>query len=165
MNKYVWILCALGVIASGCVPKINPEQEKASLLAADRAWSQTTTDVEKFMAFFAPDAALYPQGMPIAEGRDAIRQVMNGFMAMPGFVLSWEPVNAEVAATADLGYTAGAYTLTTNDAAGTPMTEKGKYVTVWKKQADGQWKVARDIFNADAPPPPPPPSTPVKKKK
>jgi quercetin dioxygenase-like cupin family protein len=30
-------------------------------------------------------------------------------------------------------------------------TEKGKYVTAWKKQADGSWKVTEDIFNADAP--------------
>jgi hypothetical protein len=33
------------------------------------------------------------------------------------------------------------------------VAEKGKYVTAWKKQADGKWKVTDDIFNADAPPP------------
>jgi hypothetical protein len=43
--------------------------------------------------------------------------------------------------------------MTVNDAAGNPMTEKGKYVEVWKKQADGQWKVVEDIFNADKAPP------------
>ena len=37
------------------------------------------------------------------------------------------------------------------------MTEKGKYVTVWKKQPGGEWKVIEDIFNADAVPPPPAP--------
>jgi hypothetical protein len=35
-----------------------------------------------------------------------------------------------------------------------PAPEKGKYVTVWKKQSDGQWKVAEDIFNADSAGPP-----------
>jgi hypothetical protein len=44
------------------------------------------------------------------------------------------------------------------------MSEKGKYVTVWKKQANGQWKVAEDIFNADAPPPPPAPAAPKGKR-
>ena len=29
-------------------------------------------------------------------------------------------------------------------------TEKGKYVAVWKKQSDGQWKVKEDMFNADS---------------
>ena len=37
------------------------------------------------------------------------------------------------------------------------LTEKGKYVTVFQKQADGGWKAVADIFNEDAPP------TPVKK--
>jgi quercetin dioxygenase-like cupin family protein len=31
-------------------------------------------------------------------------------------------------------------------------TDKGKYVTVWKKQPSGEWKVAEDIFNSDAAP-------------
>lgn len=156
MHKYVWILCVMGLLAPACAPKVEVEQQKAALMEADRAWAQTTTDAEKFMSYFAPDASVSPQGMPIAEGHDAIRQVLNGMMAMPGFALAWEVTKADVAASGDLGYTAGTYTMTSNDAAGSPMTEKGKYVTIWKKQQDGQWKVAQDIFNADAPPPPPP---------
>jgi ketosteroid isomerase-like protein len=158
MHKHVWILCVLGLLAPACARTVNVEQEKTALRDADRAWSQTTTDIDKLMPFFAADASLSPGGMPIAEGTDAIRQVLTGFMGMPGFALTWEGTKVDVAASGDLGYTAGAYTLTVNDAAGTPMTEKGKYVTVWKKQKDGQWKVQHDIFNADTPPPPPPPA-------
>jgi len=33
--------------------------------------------------------------------------------------------------------------------------EKGKYLTVWKKQQDGQWKVAEDIASPDNMGPPP----------
>lgn len=165
MHKYVWILCVVTLLAAGCAPTVNVEQQKAALIAADRAWAQTTTDPENFMSYFAPDASVYPQAMPIAEGPDAIRNVLSGMMAMPGFALAWEAVKADVGASGDLGYTAGTYTMTANDAAGTPMTEKGKYVTVWKKQSDGQWKVVQDIFNADAPPPPPPPPPPAAKRK
>jgi len=69
--------------------------------------------------------------------------------------------SGDVSAAGDLGYTAGAYELTVNDATGKPTTEKGKYVTVWKK-VNGQWMVVRDIFNADAAPPPPtPPASPA----
>jgi ketosteroid isomerase-like protein len=39
--------------------------------------------------------------------------------------------------------------LTKNDAGGKPVTTKGKYVVVWKKQADGKWKVIEDIDNPD----------------
>ncbi len=38
-----------------------------------------------------------------------------------------------------------------NDPSGKMISDKGKYVTVWKKQADGSWKVMLDIFNTDLP--------------
>jgi ketosteroid isomerase-like protein len=44
--------------------------------------------------------------------------------------------------------------MTENDAAGKPMTDKGKYLEVWKKQADGTWKCVVDMFNTDLPAPP-----------
>ena len=164
MQKYVWILCVVGLLAPACARTVNVEQQKTALMDADKAWAQTTTDIEKMMTYFAADASLSPQGMPIAEGHDAIKQAISGMMAMPGFALTWEATKADVGASGDLGYTVGAYTVTMGDSTGTPMTEKGKYVTVWKKQPDGQWKVVQDIFNADAPPPPPPPAPAAKKK-
>jgi ketosteroid isomerase-like protein len=67
-------------------------------------------------------------------------------MANPGFAIQWSVMKAEAAG--DLGYTRGTYELTLQDAAGQPTVDKGKYVTVWKKQADGAWQVAADIFNS-----------------
>jgi ketosteroid isomerase-like protein len=37
------------------------------------------------------------------------------------------------------------------DAHGQPVNDHGKLVEIWKKQADGKWKVAVDIFNSDLP--------------
>ncbi len=164
MHKYVWILCVVGLLAPACARKVDVEQQKAALMEADSVWSQTTTDPEKLMAYFATDASLSPQGMPVAEGHDAIRQVITSMMAMPGFALTWKASKADVSASGDLGYTVGSYEMSVSDSAGTPRSEKGKFITVWKKQPDGKWKVVQDIFNADAPPPPPAPS-PVTKKK
>ena len=45
----------------------------------------------------------------------------------------------------------GSYTLTVSDPAGDPMTIKGRYVDVWKKDASGQWKVAVDAPVSDPP--------------
>ena len=67
----------------------------------------------------------------------------------PGFALQWTPTKAEISASGDLGTTAGTYDMTMGG-----IAEKGKYVTVWKKQSDGAWKVTDDIFNADAAGPP-----------
>jgi ketosteroid isomerase-like protein len=164
VRRYTWLLIAVTGLSVGCGSSTNVAQERSALLAVDREWSQTTADLNKFLSYYASDASVYPQGMPIATGSEAIRDAMTKMASMPGFSLQWSATKADVSASGDLGYTTGAYQMTMNDAAGKPMSEKGKYVTVWKKQANGQWKAADDIFNADAPPPPPAPAAPKGKR-
>ena len=58
----------------------------------------------------------------------------------------------------------GAYTMTLAvPGAPAPVQDRGKYIEIWRKQADGPWKLARDIFNSDLPPAAPPPPEPAKK--
>jgi ketosteroid isomerase-like protein len=165
MRWKIWMLAAAACLVAGCGKSVNVEQERNALLALDREWSQTTTDLNKFVSYYTADASLYPQGMPVATGTEAIREALTKMSSMPGFSLHWDPTKADVSASGDLAYTTGTYQMAMNDAAGKPMTEKGKYVTVWKKQQNGQWKAADDIFNADAPPPPPAPATAAKPKR
>lgn len=147
MRRCIWLVWVVASLAAGCAPSVNLEQERNSLLALDREWSQTTKDTEKFLSYFAPDASVYPQGMPVARGTAAIRDTFTKMNSMPGMSLAWSATKADVGATGDLGYTAGTYEMTLDGA-----SEKGKYVTVWKKQSGGAWKVMEDIFNADAAP-------------
>ena len=149
MSRFPPLFIGLAALAVGtaCAPSVNVEQERAALLSADREWSQTATDPEKFAATFADGGSIYPPGMPIVAGGDAIRKTFTEIAKTPGFALSWVPAKADVAASGDIGHTTGTYQMTMG-----AVTEKGKYVTAWKKQADGKWKVTDDIFNADAPP-------------
>ena len=94
----------------------------------------------------------------MASGKEAIRKVISDLFAMPGFSVKWQPTKVEAARSGDLGYAWGTYELTANDPKGNPMTDRGKYVEVWKKQADGSWKAIVDTFNSDLPAAPPPPS-------
>lgn len=151
-------VCLLGVmicLLAACGPSANVEEERKTLMELDRAWSQTTSDVDKFLSYFDPGASIYPPGMPVVTGAGPIRETFTKMSSMPGFSLQWSAVKADVSAAGDLGYTAGTYQMTANDAAGTPATEKGKYVTMWKKPSGGQWKVVEDIFNSDETPKPP----------
>lgn len=143
MRRYACVL--LLAVSVGCA-RVNVEQEQTALLTVDREWSQTTKDIDKFMSYFAADATAYAPGAPMATGTEAIRKLVSDMFAAPGFSISWTAAKAVVAASGDIGYTTGTYDLAI---AGT--TEKGKYVTTWKK-VDGVWKVADDIFNADAAP-------------
>lgn len=53
------------------------------------------------------------------------------------YVLRWEPQGADMAASSDLGYTYGVCTITNGDS-----TQQRTYVTVWRKQSGGGWKIA-----------------------
>jgi ketosteroid isomerase-like protein len=67
--------------------------------------------------------------------------------------LTWQPTRADVSRSGDLGYTVGSFERKSSDPQGNPAVRRGKYVTIWKKQADGNWKVVVDIGNLDQPPP------------
>lgn len=148
MRRFFGLLLILAW-TTACSSSVNVGTERDNLMAQDRAWSQTTTDVDKFMSFWAADASAYVPNMPISTGAGAIREMYTKMSSSPGFSVQWTASKAEVSNSGDVGYTAGTYQATMGG-----VSEKGKYVTVWKKQPDGQWKVMEDIFNADAGPPP-----------
>jgi ketosteroid isomerase-like protein len=72
-------------------------------------------------------------------------------MLVPGTDVSWTETKMEAASSADMVYEAGAYTLNMKDAQGNPVTDKGKVLQVWKKQADGSWKAVADMWSSDLP--------------
>jgi len=71
-----------------------------------------------------------------------------GFLDDKNNRLTWSPVGADISASSDLGYTWGSYEFRAKGKDGSAKVEHGKYLTVWKKQADGNWKVAVDMGNA-----------------
>ena len=144
MRRWIGVLLIAG-FSAGCRPSANVAQERESLMNLDREWSASVKDMNKFMSYYAPDASVYAPGMPVLTGTGPIRGALTKMFSAPGFSLAFTPTRADVSASGEVGYTAGTYQ---GNMTGTPET--GKYVTVWKKQTDNQWKVMEDIFNADA---------------
>ena len=136
-------------------PEIDLEGERASLMQADRDWftAYSTSDIppDAIAARLLADVFLLAPDAPLVQGSQAFRAVFEDLEAIPEYSLSWEPAVAEVGSAGDLGYTIGTYEMRMAPQ-GTPMTIVGKYMTVWKNQADGSWQVAVDMFNADGPP-------------
>jgi ketosteroid isomerase-like protein len=144
------LLVALGCAGSTEEPSVDLEAERQALMDADQAWFESYENVDEFMTFVAAEATFMPAGSP-ADGAESFRTWWEQVHSIPGFNLVWQTTSAEVAEAGDIGYTLGTYELNMEQD-GTAMVTVGKYVTIWKKQADGSWKVVVDCFNADGPP-------------
>lgn len=134
-------------------PAQSAKSASDALRGADEAWMKvfSAKDVEKSVAFCEEKGAVLSPNAPIAEGKEAIAKSFAGFFTLPNLKLTWHADKVAVARSGELGYTSGTYQMTFSDPAGKTIPDKGKYVTVWEKQADGSWKVLLDIFNTDMP--------------
>ena len=85
-------------------------------------------------------------------GRAALRASWTALLS-PKIVLSWKAIKVDVAQSGDLAYLVGTYELSSKDAQGKPVSDRGKIMEVFRKQADGTWKVVADMYNSDLPGP------------
>ncbi len=148
---------ALAVLAVGCAnaPAPPPPDTRAADLQAvkdvEAAWLNSK-DADKWASYFAEDGSgLYP-GAGILNGKAAIKAAMTRYFADPNFSLTFQSTRAMASKGGDMVYSQGTYTMTmTNPKTKKPMTDKGKYLTVYTKQADGSWKAVADTYNSDSP--------------
>jgi ketosteroid isomerase-like protein len=148
--------CTAAVETSG--QDIDLEAERALLLETDRtqaeAYSTSESPLDTIFDSFTDDARVLAPGIPMAEGWEASRAVFAKLEALPGYSLEYSPAIADVGGAADLGYTIGTYHMKLPGSDGSIAEIVGKYLTIWKRQPDGNWKVAVDMFNTDGPPVP-----------
>ncbi len=148
-------LIGLAACTSEQKPAPAPPDTRAAdekeIRAAVAEWDKAAIakDVEKTISFYTADASILPPGMPIASAPEQRRQVWSQLLNTPGASLSFATTKVEVARSSDIAYETGAYELTTTDKKGKSTASKGKYVVVWKKQPDGKWRAAADIWNGD----------------
>ncbi len=124
---------------------------ETAVRAASVAWSSASQakDLEKATAVYSDDAVVFPDGQPIETTKADIRAGWQSLFSVPDSSLTWKTTAVHVAQAGDMAYEYGAYTFTTADKQGRIKTQTGKYVVIWKKQADNSWKVVIDIDNKD----------------
>ena len=139
----------------------DPTQALSALRTADSLVQAAIVarDAERTASFYAEQAVLMPVAESIIEGRTAILAEWRHVFGIPGFANRARLVAADLSTAGDLGYTRGTYESPMLGPGGQQLLERGKWVSVWKRQADGQWRIVVDIFNTDTPPPIHAPST------
>jgi ketosteroid isomerase-like protein len=117
----------------------------------DAQWSAAAgaKDVDKTVSFYSEDAVVMPPNAASATTEEAIRKIWKDLLT--DAKISWKTKKVEVAQSDDLAFSSGAYEVTLNDPTGKTVNDRGKYLEVWKKQANGMWKCVADIWNSDLP--------------
>jgi len=123
--------------------KIDFPAEAAKLLQTDKDFDQATIEkgADGWISFFDADGIMFSSPPGAVRGRAAVLEAMKKSFAAPGFKLSWTPTRAEVASDGQTGYSYGEYERRIDSPDGQPVTRGGTYVTIWKRQKDGTWKV------------------------
>ena len=118
-------------------------------LDADWAKTAAAKDVEQTVAYYSDDAIVFPPNATSATTKEEIRNGWKEMFASPGFVITWQPIRVQVGKSREMAWVSGTYEITMNDASGKPINDRGKYLEVWEKQTDGNWKCAADMWNSD----------------
>lgn len=145
--KTLPVLLSLLFILISC-QSIDIEAEKEKLLQTDKEFAKFSVDnsaATAFNQYLTEDALELPAGRNPIEGRENIFKLMNE--GQDTYTLDWSPQFADVSISGELGYTWGYYTLTYKDEDGKEQRNYGKYLNIWKKQLNGEWKVSVDMGN------------------
>lgn len=162
-------LLSFCVVAAGLLAVLAPRYASAQLLepkapsSAPNPLTDSTVNAGKMLLFdlearfardvaarggaafadwFAPDGVLLGNGAAPVVGRVAIAKSAN--WTPQAYQLTWTPVDAIMGPSGDIGYTWSHYEGHSKDASGNPVVTSGRFITIWRKEPDGSWKVALD---------------------
>lgn len=145
-----FLLIVLVTVLAGCGVNMTGDANKNELFEIDREFSQMSVEkgiAAAFVSYAADSAMILRDNMLPIVGRSAIGDLWGD--TPEGVQLVWEPDFADIAKSGELGYTIGHWTYSSTDSTGKTSSSKGRYVTIWKKQADGNWKYVFDTGSSD----------------
>lgn len=106
-------------------------------------------DAGLHVAHCTDDVRLLSSGYPIVTGKQAVRDSWQDAMNIGARNLRFRIMSLETIL--DSAIEIGAFTLLWGSEREQGKEEIGKYVVIWKYQADQSWKLAVGIFNSDSP--------------
>lgn len=152
MRIFALTISLVSLLLFGCATASMTTDAEAQIRAAGTRFAEALNsgDWAVIETFYADDAAMMAPNMEAARGPVAIRQAFQSFAPMrPRLSIASD----RVVQACDMAYETGTYTLQLHPAGGAPIQDRGKFVTVWRRMPDGQWKLVADIFNTSLPAP------------
>src|SRR5882724_11671054 len=153
LSNVRWFSIFAFVLAlSACAPKFNATSESAKLLRRDAEWADLASagkDVDRIVSYWSDDAVVIEPGQPAVEGKAAIRNYVAESLKTPGFKIHWVSEKPTFSPDGKLAYMRGTDELTVPGPDGTTTMSHLRGISVWRRDADGQWRCVVDISNEE----------------
>ena len=140
----------LGACTTATPPAFDATAESAKLMQRDAEWADLATagkDVEKILSYWTDDAVVMEPGQPAVEGKQAIRAYVTQSLSTPGFKIHWVSQKPTFSPDGKMAYMRGTDEMTVPGLKGAPMTLHLQGYSIWRKDADGQWRCVVDVAN------------------
>jgi uncharacterized protein (TIGR02246 family) len=165
-SAHVVAVVGLGCLLAGCQPKAVPlaDADVQALRNDSETWVKavTASDWAKVASLYTTDATLMPPNEAAVNGRAKIQAWMGAFPKLQDIKVSPQQIDGR----GDMAYVSGTYTLTIAAQGPTPaIPDNGKFLEIRRKQPDGKWAIAYDMFSSNMPVPPPAPASKAPAKK
>lgn len=135
---------------------MSVEADRAALEQTLSDWAEASnqggdTGADGFAAFVTEDGVMLPPNQKRADGQAAIRGWALGLTSAQSFNISWKTGRAYVTAGSKLAYAVGVFELSLKDGAGNLVTDRGKFLDAFERQAEGTWLCTVGSWNSDQP--------------
>jgi ketosteroid isomerase-like protein len=127
--------------------------ERERLLERDAQWAAVAfegRDVDRIVSYWTDDAVVLPPGFAPVIGKVALHDYVENCLRIPGFTITWKSTDVKFSPDLNLAYMVGENTVTMGGPDGKPVMSKGRAIAIWRRESDGMWRCAVDIWN-DAP--------------
>ena len=113
--------------------------------------AMSSGNMAKVMSYYADDALSMPPNTSMLKGKEAIQKHTAEMMKSGMKFSNVKFTTVEIEAGGKVAYEVGSYEMDISMPVLGNMKDKGKYVAIWKQQADGSWKVHAEMWNTDTP--------------
>jgi ketosteroid isomerase-like protein len=164
---YAMIVIATLLLPLACAP---PQPDMTALRKTVDEYNNAskeamlTGNADKLMTYYEADALEMAPNSPVIKGKDNILAFQQGMTKSGMKFNSVEFQTLELAADGKIACEIGSYNMNITLPPMGEMKDAGKYIALWRQQADGSWKVHAETWNTDLPAPPPPTAKEGKKK-
>jgi uncharacterized protein (TIGR02246 family) len=142
------LVLALAVVVAGCSSSPSPrpshadDEQAVSKAMDDYVAAVRSSDAKKIIAWWTDDGIFIEKNQPTVVGAAKMESQMAAFLATMKITrVALERVDLSVSG--DLAYVIGNFAEEVQPPKGKPISSTGRVVYIWKRQADGAWKIAR----------------------